>query len=129
LSISQKPAVALTLGDPAGIGSELMAKLLARSGVIEHAKVVLVGDAWLWEEGQAIAGVSVTTRAVSEFDQVRSFPAGSPLFLPVESIRPGEVHRSTVSAAGGASVLKANRRHLFCPFEQALYEDVGHEVR
>jgi 4-hydroxythreonine-4-phosphate dehydrogenase len=106
LSISQKPAVALTLGDPAGIGSELMAKLLARSGVIEHAKVVLVGDAWLWEEGQAIAGVSVTTRAVSEFDQVRSFPAGSPLFLPVESIRPGAVHRSTVSAAGGASVLK-----------------------
>ena len=86
MSISQKPTVALTLGDPAGIGPELMAKLLARRDVIEHAKAVLVGDAWLWEEGQAIAGVSVATRPVGDFDQVRSFPGGSPLFLPVESV-------------------------------------------
>ena len=63
---SQKPVVALTLGDPAGIGPELMAKLLARRDVIEHATVVLVGDAWLWEEGQTIAGVSVATRTVSD---------------------------------------------------------------
>jgi 4-hydroxythreonine-4-phosphate dehydrogenase len=106
LSIPQKPTVALTLGDPAGIGPELMAKLLARRDVIQHAKVVLVGDAWLWEEGQAIAGVSVAARTVGDFDQVRSSPDGSPLFLPVESVRRGEVPRSTVSAAGGASVLK-----------------------
>jgi 4-hydroxythreonine-4-phosphate dehydrogenase len=106
LSIPQKPTVALTLGDPAGIGPELTAKLLARRDVIEQAKVVLVGDAWLWEEGQAIAGVSVAARTVGDFDQVRSSPDGSLLFLPVESVRPGEVPRSTVSAAGGASVLQ-----------------------
>ena len=103
---SQKPAVALTLGDPAGIGPELIAKLIARRDVVERAKVVLVGDQWLWEEGQAIAGVSVATRTIQGFDQVRSLPDGSPLFLPVESVRPGEVPRSTVSIAGGASVLK-----------------------
>jgi len=106
LSISQKPTVALTLGDPAGIGSELIAKLLARPDVIENAQVVLVGDAWLWEEGQAIAGVSIAARTVGDFEQVRLSPEGSPLFLPVESVCPGEVPRSTVSAAGGASVLK-----------------------
>ena len=106
VNVSQRPTVALTLGDPAGIGPELMAKLLARRDVIERAKVVLAGDAWLWEEGQAIAGVSVATRTVHRFDEVRSFPDGSPLFLPVESVRPGEAPRSTVSIAGGASVLK-----------------------
>jgi 4-hydroxythreonine-4-phosphate dehydrogenase len=106
LSISQKPTVALTLGDPAGIGPELMAKLLARGDVMVHARVVLVGDTWLWEEGQAVAGVTVATRTVSDFDQVRLSPEGTPLFLPVESVRPGEVPRSTVSAAAGASVLK-----------------------
>ncbi len=103
---SPKPTVALTLGDPAGIGPELIAKLLTRRDVIGHAKVVLVGDAWLWEEGQAIAGVNVATHTVSHFDEVRSFPDGSPLFLPVESIRPGEAPRSTVSSAAGDSVLK-----------------------
>ena len=101
---SRKSTVALTLGDPAGIGPELIAKLLTRRDVIGHAKVVLVGDAWLWEEGQAIAGVSVATRTVNHFDEVRSFPEGSPLFLPVESIRPGEAPRSTVSSAAGDSV-------------------------
>ncbi len=103
---SPKPTVALTLGDPAGIGPELIAKLLTRRDVVGHAKVVLVGDAWLWEEGQAIAGVSVATHTVSHFDEVRSFPDDSLLFLPVESIRPGEAPRSTVSSAAGDSVLK-----------------------
>jgi 4-hydroxythreonine-4-phosphate dehydrogenase len=101
--------VALTLGEPAGIGPELIAKLLARRDVIERAKVVVVGDAWLWEEGQAIAGVSIATRTVNGFDQVSAFADGSPLFLAVESVRPGEVPRAAASPAGGASVLKVLR--------------------
>jgi 4-hydroxythreonine-4-phosphate dehydrogenase len=103
--MSGKPAVALTLGDPAGIGPELVAKLLARPEPVEHSKVVLVGDVWLWEDGQAIAGVTVPTRTIQGFDQVRSFPDGSPLFLSVESVRRGQVPRSAASIAGGASVL------------------------
>ena len=106
MTTSQKPTVALTLGDPAGIGPELIAKLLARRDLLERAKPVLVGDPWLWEEGQAIAGVSIATRAISCFDEVRSFADGPPLFLAVESVHPGEVPRSTASIAGGASVLK-----------------------
>jgi 4-hydroxythreonine-4-phosphate dehydrogenase len=106
LSIAPKPAVALTLGDPAGIGPELIAKLLVRSDVIQCADVVLVGDAWLWEEGQAIAGLNVATRTVRSFDDVRTSAGGPPMFLPVESIRPGEAARATVSGAAGDSVLK-----------------------
>jgi len=101
-----KPMVALTLGDPAGIGPELVAKLLARSDVLQAADVVLAGDTWLWDEGQAIAGVSVATRTVRSFDDVRANAGGPPLFLPVESIRPAEAARATVSGAAGASVLK-----------------------
>ena len=110
--LNRTPTVALTLGDPSGIGPELIAKLLTRRDVIGQANVVLVGDAWLWEEGQAIAGVTVPTRTVKHFDEVRSLPDGSPLFLPVESIRPGEAPRSTVSSAAGDSVLKVLRMCL-----------------
>ncbi len=106
MNISEKPVLALTLGDPAGIGPELIAKLLSLPDVIDRAKVVLVGDTWLWEEGQAIAGVNVATRTIHGFDQVRSCPEGSPLFLSVESVRRHEVPRATASIAGGASVLK-----------------------
>lgn len=106
LKVLQKPTVALTLGDPAGIGSELMAKLLARGDVIAGAGVVLVGDAWLWEEGQAIAAVTVATRTIHSFDEAAPLPEGSPFFLPVETAHKGEVPRATSSAAAGASVLK-----------------------
>jgi 4-hydroxythreonine-4-phosphate dehydrogenase len=106
MQFSQKPTVALTLGDPAGIGPELIAKLLARGDVTERARVVLVGDPWLWEEGQAIAGVTVATSTIHSFDQAGTSPEKSPFFLPVETARKSEIPRSTSSAASGASVLK-----------------------
>jgi 4-hydroxythreonine-4-phosphate dehydrogenase len=106
---SEKPAVVITLGDPAGIGPELIAKLLARQDVVARATVVLVGDPWLWEEGQATAGLNVATGTIHSFDEARSAPDGLPLFLPAESVRAGDVSRSAVSAAGGTSVLKVLR--------------------
>lgn len=109
MNSSQKPTVALTLGEPAGIGPELIAKLLARPDLTDRAQVVLVGDAWLWEDGQAIAGVSIATRTINRFEEIRSFGDGSPMFLPVESVRRDEVMRAAASIAGGASVLKVLR--------------------
>ena len=106
LHSSAKPVVALTMGDPAGIGPELIAKLLVRNDVIRQATVVLVGDAWLWEEGQATAGVSVPTRTVFSLADVRQLAGELPLFLPVESMQPGEAPRAAVSSNAGASALK-----------------------
>ena len=66
-----KPVVALTLGDAAGIGPELIAKLLSQPGITESANVVLVGDDWLWQDGQGIAGKTVATQTVQSLAQVR----------------------------------------------------------
>ena len=53
------PVVALTLGDPAGIGAELIARLLSRPEATQQANVVLIGDPWLWAWGQQVAVVFV----------------------------------------------------------------------
>ena len=47
-----QPLIAVTLGDPAGIGPELIAKLLSETSLFANIHTVLVGDRWLWEEGQ-----------------------------------------------------------------------------
>ena len=65
---NEKPVIALTLGDPAGIGPELIARLLARPETLAQANVVLVGDPWLWEDGQRIAGVRIACDPVADFD-------------------------------------------------------------
>ena len=107
MSASAKPVVALTLGDPAGIGAELIARLLAKPEAAEQANIVLVGDPWLWQEGQRIAGVQVETDAVASLAAVRGrADTARPAFLAVDTVDPQAVHRSQAEAPGGQSVLK-----------------------
>lgn len=106
-TLNDKPVVALTLGDPAGIGPELVARLLARRETLDAANVVLLGDPWLWQDGQAIAGLEVPTQRVDGFAEVRGRADTSrPAFLPMDTVAAEQVVRSRSQAAGGASVLR-----------------------
>src|SRR2546427_6593962 len=101
------PVVALTLGDAAGIGPELIAKLLSRPGITAQANIVLVGDPWLWQDGQTIAKQTVATQAVTSLAEVRTRPEQSlPAFLAVNTIEPAQVQRSQAQAACGSAVLQ-----------------------
>lgn len=105
------PVVSLTLGDPAGIGPELIARLLARPDATAQANVVLVGDPWLWAEGQALAGVQVACSPVKSLSEVRGrADTTRPAFLAVDTVQPAQVRRSVAHAAGGASVLQVLNR-------------------
>lgn len=96
------PVIALTLGDAAGIGPELIARLLGHSSIADGANIVLVGDPWLWQDGQAIAGQTVATQAVSTLAEVRGrADQRLPAFLAVNTIEPDQAQ-----AACGASVLQ-----------------------
>ena len=53
---TQKPRIGLLLGDPTGIGSELVAKLLALPETLAQAEVVVIGDRRLYQHGIGIAG-------------------------------------------------------------------------
>ena len=101
------PVIALTLGDAAGIGPELIARLLGQPGITEGANIVLIGDPWLWQDGQAIAGQTVPTQAVATLAEVRNrADQRLPAFLAVNTIEPEQVQRSQAQAACGASVLQ-----------------------
>ncbi len=104
---SELPVVALTLGDPAGIGAELIARLLARPEAAQRANIVLVGDRWLWQQGQRIAGLRVDTEAIAGLAGVRG-RAGTarPAFLALDTVAPETVHQGRAEAAGGRSALR-----------------------
>ena len=107
MSNKNTPVVALTLGDAAGIGPELIARLLSQPGITTQTNIVLLGDPWLWQDGQRIAGVTVATQAVSSLAEVRSRADQSlPAFLAVDTLRPEQVQRSQAQAACGASTLQ-----------------------
>ncbi|MNK13340.1 4-hydroxythreonine-4-phosphate dehydrogenase 2 [compost metagenome] len=107
MTTQQKPVVALTLGDPAGIGPELIARLLAMPEAARRANIVLAGDAWLWREGQRVAGVQIPTRPVDSFEAVRGRPDdGMPAWLEMDTVSPAQVRIGQAQAPGGASVLR-----------------------
>ena len=107
----EMPVVALTLGDPAGIGAELIARLLARPQTTQAANVVLVGDPWLWQDGQSIAGTALRLDPVATLAAVRGRADTSrAAFLAVDTVQPEQVHRGQAEAAGGASVLQVLNR-------------------
>lgn len=54
------PAIAAVIGDPTGIGPEVLVKALA-AGL--DARVLVVGDASVWERAQQAAGVSLPPRS------------------------------------------------------------------
>lgn len=105
------PVVALTLGDAAGIGPELIARLLSQPGVTDKANIVLLGDAWLWQDGQAIAGLTVATQTVSSLAEVRNRPDTSrPAFLATHTIAAEQVTRGMAQPACGKAVLDVLNR-------------------
>lgn len=59
MTVTPRPRIALTLGDPAGIGPELAAKLLARPETTASADVFVLADAAELAAAAAVAGVEV----------------------------------------------------------------------
>ncbi|WP_026437291.1 4-hydroxythreonine-4-phosphate dehydrogenase PdxA [Acidovorax sp. JHL-9] len=104
---STLPVVALTLGDPSGIGAELIARLLAKPEAVQQANLVLIGDPWLWEQGQRIAGVQVATTTLANLAAARARADSQlPAFVAVNTIASSDVVQGQVGVAGGRSVLQ-----------------------
>ena len=59
-----KPTIALFTGDPAGIGPELTAKLLADPDTTTHADIILIGNRATFAEGTAAAGTPAIPSSV-----------------------------------------------------------------
>jgi 4-hydroxythreonine-4-phosphate dehydrogenase len=57
--VIQPSRIALTIGDPAGIGPELIARLLASPGTRDHAHILLIGSRAALEAGARAANVPV----------------------------------------------------------------------
>ncbi|WP_137177323.1 4-hydroxythreonine-4-phosphate dehydrogenase PdxA [Roseomonas sp. AR75] len=101
------PRLALVLGDPAGIGPEIMAKLLAEPANREKAALLLVADAEELAEGMRIAGVELPVTRVND-------PAAlSPGRIALHEVRRrSPVPRARSSVAGGAHAMDTLRECL-----------------
>src|SRR5258708_1446739 len=107
MSPSTKPIIAVTFGDASGIGSELVAKLLTRPDILAAARIVLVGDPWVWADGRRIANLAPAVRPIADWAMARASPDEVPMFLAIDTVAEGEVRRGQVTAAAGRGAREA----------------------
>lgn len=102
--MTYKPTVAVTLGDAAGIGSELVAKLFALPQITQKAHTILIGDEWQWQQGQKIAGTAINLPKIDRLEDAKNHD--TPVFFSLPTLQEGVVNFSQESAQAGESVLK-----------------------
>ena len=61
--------LAILLGDPSGIGPELISKLLTEK-ITEKANIVIIGEKNILESGNKISGNSHDLKFVENFDEI-----------------------------------------------------------
>jgi 4-hydroxythreonine-4-phosphate dehydrogenase len=100
-----RPTIALFTGDPAGIGPEIVAKLLADGGAAKRADVLLISSREVLEDGMRVAGRRF------EYDQVQRVKPEAHLDRPLLLLSPvlaqGGFERGVVSAKSGRYMLDA----------------------
>lgn len=99
-----KPRVCVTLGDPSGIGSELVVKLLASPGVTDAADIYVLGSETEFKNAQEACGLSLSYRVVSDISEADY--AATPVCFQDVPIA-GEYAPAQVSAASGKHTLDA----------------------
>lgn len=96
----KKPLIAVPIGDPAGIGPEIVLKALASEEVRQAADVLVVGDVRVVETAAAITGVSLVITPVRSPEQ-GSYGEGRLVCLDVPTIAPEDYAYGEVSGLCG----------------------------
>ena len=104
--MSQKKLnIAILLGDPSGIGPELVSKLLSEK-ITNKANKVVIGEKNILEQGNKISGKSHNLNFVESFDQI-NFKNGNKFFLDISKDKNQKYKIAECSEESGKSVLEA----------------------
>ncbi len=95
--------IAVLLGDPSGIGPELVSKLLSEE-ITNKANVIIIGEKNIFENGNKISGKSHNLNFVEDFGNI-DFTKGSKFFLDISKGKNHNYKLSECSKEAGESVL------------------------
>ncbi|MGI6034308.1 MAG: 4-hydroxythreonine-4-phosphate dehydrogenase PdxA [Limnochordia bacterium] len=105
MSDRTRPRLGLLLGDPTGIGPELVAKLLAKEKFTDEGELLVIGDRRCLSLGEKIARVSLPIQVFSSIDDV-AFGPGVVSFLDLGSFDPEGLALGQVNPRAGRFTLE-----------------------
>ena len=103
--INTKKNIALLLGDPSGIGPELVSKLLTKSE-LSDANIIVIGEKNILNAGDKISGNNSDLEIVTDFDEI-DFNKKDKYFLDISKGNNKDYNLSECSAESGETVLNS----------------------
>ncbi|MDY6877432.1 MAG: 4-hydroxythreonine-4-phosphate dehydrogenase PdxA [Chloroflexota bacterium] len=102
--MSGQPVIAITMGDPAGVGPEIAAKALARDEVWDNCRPLIVGDAGVLARAIALVGAPLVLHPVASVAEAH-FASTAPDVLDLRNVELTVLQRGRVSAAAGRAAV------------------------
>ena len=107
-NMTERPIIAITMGDPAGVGPEITAKALARDEVWHCCRPIVIGDLDVLAQAITLVAVPLTPQPVADVARARFAPARMNILDPggvdLTALRKGEVS----ATAGQAAVIQGD---------------------
>lgn len=101
------PLLAVTSGDPAGVGPEIILKAFQEPGLQDRVRLLVVGDARIFRERMQIPGIQPLPLEVVKTPQEGKYAPGTLTLLDLADTDPAELKLGQVSALGGKGAVDA----------------------
>lgn len=106
-----KPILAITMGDPAGIGPEIAAKTFANPKAYEECRPILIGNAAIMKMAIEITQTDLKINVINNVADAR-FEFGTLDLFNLEVEQPGEIQFGVVSAVAGDLAFRAVKKAI-----------------
>ncbi|MGE4283949.1 MAG: 4-hydroxythreonine-4-phosphate dehydrogenase PdxA [Clostridia bacterium] len=106
-----KPVLGILLGDAAGVGPEIVAKVAAKGVLEDHCCPLIIGDLRVLQAGMKIAGVSFSYNVIAEVEEAdwsKGIHVLDQKNLNPEDIKIGQVNASCGKASGDMLIAAIN---------------------
>ncbi|MBN2215292.1 MAG: 4-hydroxythreonine-4-phosphate dehydrogenase PdxA [Bacteroidales bacterium] len=103
-----RPVIAVTMGDPAGIGPEIAAKAFADHTVYGLCKPVLIGNSYAMEKAIDISSVNLMLNRISDISEAK-FECGAADIFEIHGKGMNQVRFGEISAEAGDIAFRAVR--------------------
>jgi 4-phospho-D-threonate 3-dehydrogenase / 4-phospho-D-erythronate 3-dehydrogenase len=114
-----RPVIGVTMGDPAGVGPEIIVKACAEPAVARQSRIVVIGDAAVMRDALGLVGSPLALRAVTRAEDCR-WAAGTVECLDCANVDVATLPRATVSAAAGRAAYEYIERAVALTRDHAI---------
>lgn len=116
---NKKPILGITMGDPAGIGPEIVAKVMAKREIYDICRPLIIGDAQAMKQGVEIAGVSLDVNAIYEAEEA-GFEYGIMDVIDLKNVDIDKLIHGKVSAMAGKAAFEAIEKVIALALEKKI---------